>query len=252
MTYSIIARDRITGELGIAVASRFFAVGAIVPYIRHNVAVATQAFVNPMWGVEGIERLASGEAAQRVMEDFISRDPGQALRQAHMIDSSGHSIAHTGDQCTDWAGHREAPDVSVAGNMLTGPEVVARTLECYLDSLDLPFADRLLSAMEAGEMAGGDKRGRQSAALRTHRGQDYPYYDLRVDDLADPLKELGRLKAVAEERYIHFAELFGTVEAFPGTTERADLDRTMTALDAERRAKGVASRSAAYPPTDPV
>jgi uncharacterized Ntn-hydrolase superfamily protein len=250
MTYSIIARDRRTGEIGIAVASRFFAVGAIVPYVRHNVAVATQAFVNPMWGIEGIERLANGETAQSVMADFMARDPGEVVRQAHMIDSFGNAIAHTGDECTEWAGHRAAQDVSVAGNMLAGPDVIARTLECYLDRHDLAFADRLLGAMQAGENAGGDKRGRQSAALRTHRGQDYPRYDLRVDDHSDPLRELARLKAVAEERYTHFAEMFGTSETFSGVTERDGFDRAMAAAEAERKAKGIASRSAAYPPSD--
>ena len=235
MTFSIVALDPKTGDLGIAVASRFFAVGAIVPHIRHNAAVATQAFVNPMWGVEGVERLSKGEMADSVMADFLSRDRGHCLRQAHMIDSHGRFIAHTGADCTEWAGHEVEEGISVAGNMLAGAKVVSNALECYLDNLELPFPDRLLAAMEAAENAGGDKRGRQSAALRTHRHQDYPHYDLRADDHSDPLAELRRLKSVAEERYIHYAELFGTAEFFPGSLERKDFDRAIADRKAERR-----------------
>ena len=248
MTYSIVARDPSTGDLGIAVASRFFAVGAIVPHIRHNAAVATQAFVNPMWGVEGVERLSNNEHADEVLSDFLSRDSGQHGRQAHMIDAHGRSMAHTGDACVDWAGHRLAEHVSVAGNMLAGPEVVARTLECYLDNPGADFAERLLVAMEAGEAAGGDKRGRQSASLRTHRRQNYPHYDLRVDDHADPLAELRRLKVVAEERYIVFAETFGTAETFTGTIERDDIDKALAEREAEMARQGMPSESQASLP----
>ncbi|TDK48695.1 DUF1028 domain-containing protein [Antarcticimicrobium luteum] len=225
MTYSIVARDPATGHLGIAVASRFFAVGALVPHIRTGAAVATQAFINPMWGVEGALRLQGGEGAQEVLADFIARDSGAPQRQAHMIDTSGEIAAHTGADCVDWAGHCGAPGVSVAGNMLAGPRVIADTLSCYLDNPGLPFAERLLLAMAAGEDAGGDKRGRQSAALRIHRGQDYPWLDLRTDDHPDPLADLARLLKVAGERYLLFAEGFGTAENFAGVTDRSNLDR---------------------------
>lgn len=225
MTYSIVARDPETGHLGIAVASRFFAVGALVPHIRPDAAVATQAFVNPMWGVDGARRLQNGEDAQQVLADFIARDPGQAQRQAHMIDVQNTIAAHTGADCVDWAGHCSAEGVSVAGNMLAGPKVIEDTLACYLDNLDQPFERRLLLSMKAGEDAGGDKRGRQSAALRIHRGQDYPWLDLRADDHPDPLTELTRLLEVAGERYLLFAEGFGTRQNFPGVTDRAEVDR---------------------------
>ena len=243
MTYSIVARDPDSGELGIAVASRFFAVGSLVPNIRHNIAVATQAFVNPMWGVEGARRLAAGESAEIVMADFVSRDGGQAIRQAHMIDAQGHSVAHTGKECIDWAGHEIAHGVSVAGNMLAGPEVVGDTLSCYLDNASLSFVERLLAAMDAGETAGGDKRGRQAAGLRIHCGQDYPILDLRADDHADPLAELRRLNSVAQERSVHFAKTFPTAENFSGTTDRTELDRSIAEREAQWARDGIVSQS---------
>jgi len=231
MTYSIVARDPQTGHLGIAVASRFFAVGALVPHVRSNAAVATQAFINPMWGVEGANRLQGGEAAQRVLADFVGRDPGAPQRQAHMIDAAGTIAAHTGEGCVDWAGHCNAPGVSVAGNMLAGPRVIEDSLACFLDSPDAPFAERLLLTMKAGEDAGGDKRGRQSAALRIHRGQDYPWLDLRSDDHPDPLADLSRLLDVARDRYLLFAEGFGTTDNFAGVTDRSNLDQVLAARD---------------------
>ena len=248
MTYSLVARDHGTGHLGIAVASRFFAVGALVPHLRHNAAVATQAFINPMWGVEGVERLSQGEAASVVLADFLRRDPGESIRQAHMIDSNSASLAHTGADCVPWAGHEIAQGVSVAGNMLSGPDVVSQTLECFLDNAQLPFIERLLCAMEAGEAAGGDKRGRQAAGLRIHRGQNYAHYDLRVDDHADPLAELRRLHAVSQERYGYFAEIFATKENFAGVTDRTELDRAIARREAEQAALGIASRSIASAP----
>ncbi|MDX1779734.1 MAG: DUF1028 domain-containing protein [Thalassovita sp.] len=248
MTYSIVARDPATGHLGIAVASRFFAVGALVPHIHPDAAVATQAFINPLWGVEGSRRLQEGESAQQVLDDFVARDAGQAQRQAHMIDRANRVAAHTGADCIDWAGHRGADGVSVAGNMLTGPEVVEDTLACYLDNPDLPFEQRLLAAMLAGEAAGGDKRGRQSAALRIHHAQDYPWLDLRIDDHADPLAELSRLMDVAGERYLLFAGEFATPENFSGCPDRTELDRAIAAREAEMQANGSISRSFASPP----
>lgn len=247
MTYSIVARDPDSGSFGIAVASRFFAVGSLVPYVRRNSAIASQAFVNPMWGVEGIERLYQGECGESLMADFVARDAGQANRQAHLIDIDGKCVAHTGTLCIDWAGHTAADGVSVAGNMLAGPEVIDDTLTAYLDNAQLEFPERLLFAMQAGEEAGGDKRGKQAAALRIHRTQDYPMLDLRVDDHADPLSELRRLYAVAHERLIHFAHTFATAENFSGTTDRTELDRSINEREATRQHNGEESQSFATP-----
>ena len=243
MTYSILARDAETGAMGIAVASRFFACGSLVPHIGRGVAVASQAFVNPMWGIEGLRRLQAGEAAQAVLDDFVQRDAGQAQRQAHIMDAQGHSAVFTGAECIDWAGHIVGQGFSVAGNMLAGPEVVQETARTWEARSDLAFADRLLAAMQAGEDAGGDKRGRQAAGLRIHKGQDYPWLDLRVDDHADPLAELRRLWAVAQERYIHVAEIMPTAERFSGAPDRRDVDAKILAAEAARKAEGRASAS---------
>lgn len=248
MTYSIVARDPATGHLGVAVASRFFAVGAIVPHVRGGKgAVATQAFVNPMLGVEGLNRLSAGEAPQAVLADMIARDGGRLQRQVHMIDAAGRGAAHTGAECIDWAGHATAPDVSVAGNMLAGPAVVADTLAAYQAAADLPFPERLLAAMEAGAAAGGDKRGTQSAALRIHRTEDYPWLDIRADDHPDPLGELRRLLDVARERFLYVAEIMPTVADFSGMTDRTHIDAAIATEEARRRAEGRVSRSFATP-----
>ncbi len=249
MTYSIVARDSETGFHGVAVASRFFAVGAVVPHIRGGrCAVATQAFVSPLWGIEAADRLGQGEAAADVLADFLSRDAGESQRQIHMIDSAGRSAAHTGAKCIDWCGHLIGDEVSVAGNMLAGEAVIAETLSAYQASAALPFAERLMAAMEAGERAGGDKRGRQSAALRIHRTEDYPWLDLRVDDHGDPLAELRRLYDVASERFLYVADAMPTRDNFSGVTDRTDIDAAI-AVEEERRAKaGHKSRSLATEP----
>ncbi|MFC2969588.1 DUF1028 domain-containing protein [Acidimangrovimonas pyrenivorans] len=253
MTWSIVARDPETGALGVAVASRFFAVGALVPHIRAGKgAVATQAFVSPLWGIEAADRIARGEAAAKITADLVARDAGQSQRQIHMIDAAGRSAAHTGTDCIDWAGHLIGDGVSVAGNMLAGPGVVAETLKSYQANAALPFAERLMTAMEAGEAAGGDKRGRQSAALRIHRDQDYPWLDIRADDHADPLAELRRLYAVAQERFLYVAEILPTRENFSGMADRSPIDRKIAAEE-ERRAKaGLPSASHASGPVTPA
>ena len=248
MTWSIVARDPTTGYLGVAVASRFFAVGALVPHIRTaRAAVATQAFISPLWGIEAADRLAAGESAAAVIADLVERDRGEHLRQIHVLDAAGRSAAHTGAGCTGWCGHLIGDGVSVAGNMLAGPAVVRDTMAAWRAAASEPFPQRLLGALEAGERAGGDKRGRQAAALRVHRGETYPWLDLRVDDHGDPLGELRRLLDVAGERFLHFVEAIPTAANFSGATDRTDLDRSIAAAEAERRAAGIVSRSFATP-----
>jgi uncharacterized Ntn-hydrolase superfamily protein len=244
MTYSIVARDAETGHLGVAVASRFFAVGAIVPHIRGRVgAIATQAFVSPLYGTEGLKLLERGMAPQAIVETLTAQDAGQRNRQLHLIDAQGRNAAFTGADCVDWAGHLLADGVSVAGNMLEGPEVIASTLAVYQASMHLPLAERLLAAMQAGEDAGGDKRGKQSASLTVYRDQDYAWLDIRADDDPDPLTELRRLYAVAQERYLHVAETMPTRENPSGMIDRSPIDARIAALEAERRAKGIPSAS---------
>ena len=237
MTYSIVARDPGTGHFGVAVASRFFAVGALVPHIRGGkCAVATQAFVSPLWGIEAADRLAAGEVPADVLADLMARDEGREQRQIHMIDAAGNIAAHTGAKCIDWAGQMQAEGVSVAGNMLVGEAVIADTLAAYLDNMDLPLAERLMTAMEAGEAAGGDKRGKQSAALRIHRGEDYPWIDIRADDHPDPLPELRRLYDVAHQRYVFVADAMPTRDNFSGVTDRTGIDQAIAEAERKRAA----------------
>ncbi|MDK4712509.1 DUF1028 domain-containing protein [Rhizobium sp. CNPSo 4039] len=244
MTWSIVAREPETGHLAIAVATRFFAVGSIVPHIRGGIgAVATQAFASPLYGIDGLAMLASGHAPHEILETLRARDEGREQRQFHLIDNKGNNAAFTGARCIDWAGHLVDDNVSVAGNMLAGPQVIAETLATFKKTAGKPLAERLLEAMRAGEDAGGDKRGKQSAALVIHRDQDYAWLNIRVDDSADPLTELERLYAVAQERYLHVAETMPTRQNPSGMTDRREIDEKIAALEAKRIAEGRPSAS---------
>ena len=248
MTWSIVARDPETGHLGIAVASRFFAVGGLVPHIRGGIgAVATQAFVSPLIGIDGLSMLAEGQAPEEIVADLSSRDAGRDQRQFHLIDAKGRNAAFTGVKCIDWAGHLIDDNVSVAGNMLAGPQVIAETLATYRKTAGRPLIERLLDAMQAGEDAGGDKRGRQSAAIAVYRDQDYPWLDIRADDHADPLAELFRLYAVAQERFVYVAETMATRQNLSGMIDRRKIDEKIAAIEAARIAEGRPSASFATP-----
>jgi uncharacterized Ntn-hydrolase superfamily protein len=230
MTWSIIARDPASGRIGIAVATKFFAVGSRVPHIRTGVgAVATQALMNPYYGPRGLALLAAGATAADAVRMMTTADDGRDLRQLHIMDRNGHFAAHTGEQCVPWCGHLIHEDFSVAGNMLAGPQVIEATAETYGASGDLPFARRLIKALTAGEAAGGDKRGKQSAALLIHDDQEYSLLDLRVDDHADPLAELARLEAVARERWVHFRRAMPNSAEPAGVTDRAQLEARIAA-----------------------
>ena len=169
MTWSIIARDEATGRVGVIVATRFFAVGAMVPHIKTGVgAVATQAFINPHYGPQGLALLQAGASATDAVKFLTSGDAGRHHRQVHVMDREGRFAAYTGEVCIEWCGHQIRSGFSVAGNMLAGPQVIEATIAAYEANSTLPFARRLIAAMHAGEAAGGDKRGRQSAALLIH------------------------------------------------------------------------------------
>jgi uncharacterized Ntn-hydrolase superfamily protein len=228
MTWSIVARDPATGAFGVAVATRFFAVGALCVHADGGVgALATQALINPTFGPRGIRLLRDGISAAKVVEALIDADPGRTTRQLHVQDARGGIAAHTGAECVPWCGHAVHDGFSVAGNMLAGPEVIAETARVYAARGDLPFARRLVEALKAGEAAGGDKRGRQSAALRIHTTEEYPALDLRVDDHADPLAELERLEAVSRERFVHFATFFATRADAGGTWDRSVIESAL-------------------------
>jgi uncharacterized Ntn-hydrolase superfamily protein len=248
MTWSIVARDPDTGHLGIAVASRFFAVGAAVPHIRGRIgAIATQAFVSPLYGTDGLALLSEGHTPDEIIATLTGRDDGCQQRQMHLIDGQGRNSAFTGAKCIDWAGHLVDDNVSVAGNMLAGPQVIAETLRVYKKTAGAPLAERLIAAMDAGEAAGGDKRGRQSAALKIYRDQDYAWLDIRADDHLHPLGELRRLYAVAQERFLHVAETMPTSDNPHGLTDRRLIDEKIAALEAARIAEGRPSPSFATP-----
>ena len=224
MTWSIIARDNATGQFGIAVATRFFAVGARVPHIAANIGgIATQALVNPYYGIDGLKLLREGRPPREVVDTLISADSGRESRQLHIMDASSRIASHTGRDCVDWCGHIEGNGFSIAGNMLAGASVLDDTAKAYRSS-ELPFAQRLIAAMRAGEAAGGDKRGKQSAALLIHGDEEWSALDLRVDDDADPLSELERLEAVSRERWVHFRKYLPTRQNPAGVTDRATID----------------------------
>jgi uncharacterized Ntn-hydrolase superfamily protein len=236
MTWSIIARDDATGQFGIAVATRFFAVGARVPHIAAGIGgIATQALVNPYYGIDGLRLLRDGRKPRDVVDTLIATDSGHKSRQLHIMDSGGRIAAHTGRECVDWCGHIEGNGFSIAGNMLTGARVLDDTAEAYIANQSLPFAQRLIAAMRAGEAAGGDKRGRQSAALLIHGDEEWSALDLRVDDHADPLGELARLEKVSRERWVHFRQFLPTRKNPAGITDREIIDAGIEAAIAGRK-----------------
>ncbi len=248
MTYSIVARDPKTGHLGISVASRFFAVGANVPWIETDAgAIASQAFLNPTYGKRALTMLREGKAPQVIVSTLSQSDDNASQRQFHLISAKGENAAFTGENCIDWAGHLVADGVSVAGNMLVGAQVIGETLKAYKAAIDKPFVERLLLAMQAGEDAGGDKRGKQSASLIVFKGQDYPWLDIRADDHADPLEELRRLYEVAQERYFLFAETMATRQNPHGMLDRREIDEKIAAIEAKHQAEGTKSKSFATP-----
>ncbi|WFU61910.1 DUF1028 domain-containing protein [Bradyrhizobium brasilense] len=236
MTWSIIARDSATGQLGIAVATRFFAVGALVPHIAPAIgAVATQALVNPYYGIDGLALLRSGDSPHEVIAALIAPDSGRESRQLHVMDARGRIAAHSGKDCVDWFGHIAGDGFSIAGNMLAGPAVLEETARVYAANEKLPFAERLIKAMFAGEAAGGDKRGKQSAALLIHGAEEWPLLDLRVDDHADPLRELERLEAVSREHWVPFRSFMPTRDNPAGTSDRATIDAGIAAATTSRK-----------------
>lgn len=235
MTWSIIARDA-SGAFGIAIASRFFAVGALCPHIRPGVgAVSTQALVNPLYGPAALEALAQGLAPHQVIEQITGGDEGRDHRQVHAIDAFGRTAVHTGAACIDWCGHQAGEGFSVAGNMLAGPQVIQATAAAYRDNAKLPFAQRLIAAMAAGDAAGGDKRGKQAAALRVHTTEDYPALDIRVDDHAEPIQELQRLYDKSLERFQPFTACLPSREHPAGITDRAVIEAQIERFHASRR-----------------
>ena len=199
-TFSVVAADPRTGEVGVAVQSRFLAVGAVVPWAQAGAgAVATQSLANTTYGPEGLRLLAAGKSPDDVVKTLTEKDPARAVRQLGVVSADGRAATFTGAECNAWAGGRIGRNFAVQGNILAGEAVVQAMAESLEKSEGGELAQRMIDALAAGQAAGGDKRGMQSAALLVVRegwgyaGLSDRYRDLRVDDHATPIAELQRL-----------------------------------------------------------
>jgi uncharacterized Ntn-hydrolase superfamily protein len=204
-TFSISARCARTGMLGVAVSTAVPGVGGICPFVRSGTgAISTQSWVNPYLGIDGIRLLTEGSTAEQTLDRLTAADPGRDVRQLGIVDGKGGSAAWSGRECTSWFGHITGPNFAVQGNMLVGEATINSMAEAFkrTEALDLP--ERLLVVLEAGQAAGGDKRGRQSAALLVHDREEYPYLTLRVDEHRYPVAELRRVFEVARHQLLPF------------------------------------------------
>ena len=234
MTFSIVAADPEAGDWGIAVASRFPCVGAVVPWARAGVgAVATQSWANTAFGPEGLELMGRGTGAEETLGLLVEADEGREDRQVGLVDAAGRAATFTGSKCTDWAGGVTGRGFAAQGNILAGEQVVAELARAFAET-EGDLCDRLLAALLAGDAAGGDRRGRQSAALLVVRegggyeGRNDRYIDLRVDDHPEATAELARLFEVWDTTM-----LIRNDPLLPADPELvADLQRRLAVLEA--------------------
>lgn len=197
-TFSIVGRCDATGQLGVAVSTADVAAGRLVTWARAGVgAVATQSWPNLYLGIDALELLATGRNAADVLQSVLEPDPGRSTRQLGIVDSTGCGAAFSGDECIPWAGHMAGHGYAVQGNMLVGEETVAAMAQRFLESSGHPLVERLLLVLEAGQAAGGDRRGRQCASLLVVETEEFPLWDLRVDEHRDPVVELRRIYEIA-------------------------------------------------------
>jgi uncharacterized Ntn-hydrolase superfamily protein len=199
-TYSIVACDLEASQWGVAVQSKFLAVGSVVPAAEPEVgAIATQAYANPRYGPDGLALLREGLSAEEAVERLTSADEGRAERQLGIVDASGGSASWTGPDCSDWAGGKTGPGYAAQGNILVGEETVAALAKTFEETGHLPLVQRLLECLVAAQAAGGDRRGQQSASLLVverdggYAGLSDILVDLRVDDHERPIEELRRI-----------------------------------------------------------
>lgn len=207
-TYSIVAYDFAAGDLGVAVQSRYFSVGSVVPWAEAGVgAIATQSFVNVSYGPRGLELLKKGLTAKEVVEKLVGEDEGREYRQLGVVDARGNAASYTGSKCLEWAGGKTGEGYAAQGNILANENVVEAMAEAYKSTRG-SLAERLVAALDAGENAGGDARGRQSAALLVVKkdagrgGYGDRFIDLRVEDHPDPVNELKRLLKLHRVYYL--------------------------------------------------
>lgn len=210
MTFSITARCKETGMLGVAISTARPAVGGLAVFVKANIgAIATQAALNPYFGIDGLTYLQEGLSAEAVMERLQSEDVESEKRQLAIVDSNGNVAGYTGDDTVPFAGHYIGDGFAVAGNMLVSEETI-QAMKASFETSGIDYLpDRLLTALEAGQLAGGDKRGKQSAALHVVDTLEYPLVDIRADEHPDPVSELRRIYDVWKE------ELFPYVEKLP-------------------------------------
>src|SRR6201996_3359704 len=197
MTWYIVAHDPASSAFAVEVATKAFALRASCPFVRSGVgAVSTQSFTNRYLGPAILDAMARGLPPDAAIEGALAGDAGRGIRQVHAVDRHGRTAAWTGQNCVEWCGSVTAPGISVAGNMLAGEPTIAETLAAWQVSPGPDLPERLMLAMEAGEAAGGDRRGRQSAAMVLTTTEDFPDLNLRVDDHREPLAELRRLLGI--------------------------------------------------------
>ena len=207
MTFSIVAHCPRTGMLGVAVATAVPAVGSMCPYVETGIgAISTQSWVNPYLAIDGLRLMKSGQSGPEALDAVMAADAGRDQRQIGVVDARGKSAAWSGRSCTQWFGQIVEPHFAVQGNMLIGGATIEAMANAFRSSDSLDLAERLLLALEAGEAAGGDKRGRQSAALKVHHVEDYPWLDLRVDEHPYPVAELRRVHTIARQQLTPFVE----------------------------------------------
>lgn len=202
-TFSVAARDEVTGMLGVAVASKALAVGATCPFAQADIgAICSQAYSNPNLGVLGLDLLSKGFTAEQTLHMLLARDEGRDWRQVNIVDNSGESAAFTGSRTDPWSGTRNGLNYALGGNLLVSEETVKRMEETFLATSGLEFGERLLHVLEAGDAAGGDVRGKQSAAIYIVYRQPFPYLNLRVDDHREPINELRRIFDLTQGDYL--------------------------------------------------
>lgn len=204
-TFSIVASCARTGHLGMAVSSAVPAAGALCLYGKQGIGVvSTQSWVNPYLAIQAIELMAHNHTAQEALEAVLKTDPQKHLRQIGLADAEGNNAAWTGDQCTDFANHIVGENFAIQGNMLTGAQVLDDMVQAFCGDPSLDLSERLMLTLEAGQVAGGDKRGKQSAAMIVYEDQAYASVDLRVDDHGEPIKELRRVLDLARLQLMPF------------------------------------------------
>jgi uncharacterized Ntn-hydrolase superfamily protein len=221
--------------VGVAVCTAVPAVGALCPFAKPGVgAIATQSFVNPYLGIDGLKLLEQGRSAQETLEQLLAADPGREVRQLSIVDNEGCAVAFTGKDCIPWHGHLIGDGYAVAANMMVDETTVQAMAQAFGANPNDSLPERLLKALEAGDATGGDYRGRQSAALLVYDTEEYPYCSLRVDEHRQPVAELRRIYEVAQKQLLPFVGRLPTRKnphGFPGGTNSSTESVLMKAVD---------------------